>query len=107
MARQKDAAVITAKQKDVLASLATYGGSAREWARPMDIGARDGSHHTATLRALIAKKLVERKLRGSLINSLRGQECYDAWAKVKRGRHAPRGSYTYRLTPQGWKVARP
>ena len=97
---------ITPKQEDVLDSLAGFGGRKREWARPMDIGARDGSHHTATLRALIAKKLVERRLRGSLINSLRGQACYDAWAKVKRGRHAPRGSYTYRLTKRGWKVAR-
>lgn len=99
--------MITPKQKDVLDTLAAWGGRDREWARPMDIGARDGSHHTATLRALIAKKLVERKLRGSLINSLRGQKCYDAWAKVKRGRHAPRGSYVYRVTHRGWKVVRP
>jgi|HubBroStandDraft_6_1064221.scaffolds.fasta_scaffold789457_3 hypothetical protein len=99
---------ITPKQEDVLSSLATFGGRAREWARPMDIGAFDGSHHTATLRVLIDKKLVERRLRGSLLNQIRGQETYDALAKMKkRGRSAPRGSYTYRLTKRGWKVARP
>jgi hypothetical protein len=96
---------LSPKQKDVLHSLAVFGGSDREWARPMDIGAFDGSHHTATLRVLIHKKLVERRLRGSLLNQIRGQETYDALAKLKkRGRRTPRGSYTYRLTPRGWKV---
>jgi hypothetical protein len=97
---------LTAKQRDVLDALAVFGGRDRAWARPMDIGAWDGSHHTSTLRALIAKKFVERQLRGSLLNHIRGQACYDAWAKVKRGRSAPRGSYRYRVTPRGWKEVR-
>ena len=98
---------LTARQRDVLDSLAIYGGDSREWARPMDIGARDGSHHTGTLRTLIRKKLVERRLRGSLINQIRGGDCYEAWAKVKkRSRSAPRGSYVYRLTKLGWSAVR-
>jgi hypothetical protein len=100
-------AVLSSKQQDVLDSLAVFGGRSRAWARPMDIGARDGSHHTGTLRALIKKGFVERELRWGLLNSIRGQETYDAWAKVKRGRSAPRGSYKYRLTPRGWKAVRP
>lgn len=98
-------AYVTDAQCSVILSLLTYGGSDRELARPMDIGARDGSHHTATLRALIAKGLVERRLRGSLLNQIRGQETYDRLAKYKRGRHAPRGSYRYRLTKHGLEVA--
>lgn len=98
--------VLSHRQKDVLEALACFGGHERTWARPMDIGARDGSNHTQTLRALIKKGMVERHLRGTLINSLRGQDCYDQWSRVKRGRHAPRGSYVYRLTRKGWKVIR-
>ncbi len=93
---------LTDRQRDVLDSLCVFGGAAREWARPMDIGAVDGSHHTETLRALIAKGLVERRLRGSLLNQIRGgEEAFAEWARVKRGRHAPRGSYVYRLTEAG------
>jgi hypothetical protein len=36
-----------------------------EWLRPMDIGGRDGSHHSNTLAALVRKRLVERKARSS------------------------------------------
>lgn len=94
------------RQADVVRSLRVFGGAAREWARPMDIGARDGSHHTATLRRLIAKGAVERALRGTLLNQIRGSDTYDAFAKIRRSRHAPRGSYVYRLTKAGWKLAR-
>lgn len=45
------------RQLDVLESLAAYG----DWARPMDIGARDGSHHSATLGGLAKRGLAERK----------------------------------------------
>ena len=75
---------LSPKQRDVLASLAVFGGRTRAWARPMDIGARDGSSHTGVLRALIKKGLVERELR---------------WGQLTRG------SYKYRLTPRGWKAA--
>jgi hypothetical protein len=91
---------ISDRQRDVLDSLAIFG----DWARPMDIGARDGSHHAMTLRALVDKRLAERRLRGSLLNQIRGSALYDRLAKIKRGRHAPRGSYVYRITRVGRKV---
>lgn len=91
---------ISERQRDVLRSLAVHGN----WARPMDIGARDSSHHTATLRALVKKKLAERRLRGSLLNQIRGSELYDQLSKIKRGRSAPRGSYVYRTTAAGRKM---
>jgi len=91
---------ISSRQLDVLDSLAVFG----DWARPMDIGARDGSHHTATLRALVNKGLAERRLRGSLPNEIRGSELFERLAKIKRSRHAPRGSYIYRITAAGRKV---
>ena len=100
------------RQRYVLDSLLVFGGGddgehERQWARPMDIGARDGSHHTETLRALIDRGLVERKLRGSLLNQIRGgEEAFAEWARVKRSRHAPRGSYVYRLTASGLDEAR-
>jgi hypothetical protein len=89
------------RQRFVLQALATHDS----WARPMDVGAFDGSHHTATLRALMKKGLVERKLRGSLLNQIRGSACYEAWGKIKkRGRSAPRGSYEYRVTAAGLQI---
>ncbi len=88
------------RQLDVLDSLAVFG----DWARPMDIGARDGSHHTMTLRALVKESLAERRLRGSLLNQIRGSELYDRLSRIKRGRRAPRGSYVYRITRAGRSV---
>ena len=32
-----------------------------QWVRPMDIGGRDGSHHSATLTRLASRGLAERK----------------------------------------------
>lgn len=49
------------------------------WARPQDCGGRDGSHHSATLRRLFGRGLVERDDRGG-------------WT---------RPSYQYRVTQQG------
>jgi hypothetical protein len=92
------------RQQDVLAALAIYGA----WARPMDVGAIDGSHHCMTLRALVKKGLAERKLRGSLLNEIRGTVLYDRLATMrKRGRRVPRGSYEYRITDAGRKVGKP
>lgn len=93
---------ITEPQRDVLGALAHHDG----WARPMDVGAFDGSHHTMTLRALVKKGLVERRLRGSLLNQIRGSEIYDRIARDrargrKHGRDVPRGSYVYRITDAG------
>ncbi len=94
---------ISKRQLDILDSLAVFG----DWARPMDIGARDGSRHTMTLRALVKKDLAERRLRGSLINEIRGSEVYERLSKIKRSRHAPRGSYVYRITQAGRKALAP
>lgn len=35
------------------------------WMRPMDVGGRDASHHSATLAQLVRKGLAERRTRGS------------------------------------------
>jgi hypothetical protein len=94
------------RQRDVLAALAYYDG----WARPMDVGAIDGSHHCMTLRALVKKGLAERKLRGSLLNQIRGTDLYARLTKARRGRRwrsVPRGSYEYRITDTGRKVVKP
>ena len=80
---------LSANQRQVVDSLAVYGGKDRVWARPMDIGGRDGSHHTGTLRGLMTKKIVERALRDTLMNFL----------------GPGRGSYLYRLTDNGWQIA--
>lgn len=89
-------------QRDVLAALAHFD----EWARPMDVGGTDGSHHTASLRALLKKGLVERRLRGSLLNQIRGTALYDRLrgAGKRPSRRCPRGSYEYRITDAGRKV---
>jgi hypothetical protein len=87
-------------QRDVLAALVLFA----DWARPMDVGATDGSHHTATLHALMRKGFVERRLRGSLLNNLRGTELYERLIDRRRGnggRRLPRGSYEYRATSIG------
>lgn len=35
------------------------------WMRPMDVGGRDASHHSATMAQLVRKGLAERRTRGS------------------------------------------
>lgn len=93
------------RQADALAALARYDG----WARPMDVGAIDGSHHCMTLRTLVKKGFAERKLRGSLLNQIRGTDLYERLSKIRRGRHwrsAPRGSYEYRITEAGRKAVK-
>lgn len=56
------------------------------WQRPMDMGGRDGSDHSALLAALVRKGLVEREQRGGA------------------GAAYARGSYLYRITPEGEAV---
>ena len=87
---------LTERQARVLDSLTRVA-----LARPMDVGGRDQSHHQGTLMQLVRRGLVERRLRGSLLNQIRGQELHDRLAKSKRSRHAPRGSYVYRITRKG------
>lgn len=57
---------MTARSLAVLRSLAAVG----TWARPMDVGGTDGSHHSQTLRRLYAAGLVERRPRGTLANRI-------------------------------------
>lgn len=80
---------ITKRQDDILVDLFALlmmeeGRKPRRrvgWATPMHIGGTDQSHHGATLRQLVARKLVVRQRRGTLAN-------------VRGGR----GSYEYRIT---------
>jgi len=96
---------ISSRQRDILEALAIYD----DWARPMDVGAIDGSHHTMSLRALVKKGLVERQLRGSLLNQIRGSDLYERIAADrirgrKHGRDVPRGSYVYRISTAGREI---
>jgi predicted transcriptional regulator len=60
------------------------------WLRPMDLGARDASYHSATLKRLADQGLVERLLRGTLRNEIGGG----------------RGSYVYKATKLGRQMAK-
>jgi hypothetical protein len=93
------------RQRDVLDSLAVHGS----WARPMDIGARDGSHHSATLSGLTKRGLVERKKLHMIYcynGSTQRQKLVDnRW--VYTDGHPPstkcccKGSCRYRITSAG------
>ena len=48
--------VMTERDREVLVELPTD-----EWVRPMDVGGRDSSHHSATLRKLVHYGLAEQK----------------------------------------------
>lgn len=71
---------------------------------PMDLGGRDGSHHSRTLRQLVSKGYATRRVRGSLLNQIRGAEYYAYLSTRKRHRSAARGSYDYRRTVAGKKA---
>lgn len=60
--------MLSEREKEVAESLWVFGRG-REWARPMDIGGRDASHHSMTLARLSKKGLVERKERGGVIRT--------------------------------------
>ena len=93
------------RQRVVLGSLAAYGG----WARPMDVGARDGSHHSATLSGLARRGLAARKKLHAIYcpnGSTERQELVDDRWIVTDG-HPPstacrcKGSCHYRITSAG------
>ena len=101
-------AKISELQLDVLRSLAAYG----DWARPMDIGARDGSHHSGTLSQLARHGLVERKKLHAIYcynGSTQRQKLVDNRWVVTDG-HPPstacccKGSCRYKITPAGRKA---
>lgn len=99
---------ISDRQLDVLDSLAVFG----DWARPMDIGARDGSHHSATLSQLARHDLVERQKLHAIYcyyGSTQRQKLVDnRW--VYTDGHPPstkcccKGSCRYKITAAGRKA---
>lgn len=104
-------AQISDRQRGVLESLAAYG----DWARPMDIGARDGSHHSATLSQLARHGLVDRKKLHAIYcynGSTQRQKLVDNRWVVTDG-HPPstacccKGSCRYKITRAGRKVVAP
>lgn len=62
------------------------------WLRPMDMGGRDGSGHSAILGALVRKGLVERTQRGGHIASARGSYLYRITADGLSARSEAHGS---------------
>jgi hypothetical protein len=57
---------------------------------PMMLGARDASHHSATLALLVRHGFAERRKRNTLANMIGSR----------------RGSWEYRITDAGWKALR-
>ena len=100
---------ISERQLDVLESLAAYG----DWARPMDIGARDGSHHSATLGQLARHGLADRKKLHAIYcyygSTQRQKLVNNRW--VYTDGHPPstkcccKGSCRYKITRAGRKAA--
>ncbi len=95
---------ITARDYDVLATLkwVNHGSSnPRAWARPLDVGGGNGSHHSATLAKLEAHGLVQSKQRG--------------WPDPVPGAPEPkwkpgawnRGAKVYRITAKGREALKP
>lgn len=101
---------LSERQREVLDTFVEYKG----WARPMDIGARDGSHHSSTLSGLAKRGLVERKKLHSIhcINgSTYRQQLVDNRWEYSEG-HPPhpgcscKGSCRYRITSAGRNAIR-
>lgn len=80
-------APLTPRDIEVLHDLVAFMFSphAPTWARPLDIGGTNGSHHSATLAKLTKRGLVERVQRGTL----------DLFPG------ATRGAWQYRATASG------
>lgn len=72
-------ATLTGMQHEFLVDFYLCGTDEDEWVRPMDIGGRNGSNHSALLRQLERDGYVESRARSTGI----------------------RGSKLYRLTPSG------
>lgn len=82
---------MTERERKLLARL-----DETEFLRPMDVGGRDGSHHSATLARLARKGLAERR---------KSCWCTDDKASPSYNRRHPwcrcKGSCRYRRTPAG------
>lgn len=105
LARHQSPQVLSSRQRSVLSSLAAYG----DWARPMDVGAHDGSHHSGTLSALAARGLVDRKKLHAIYcfhgSTLRQKLVDGTWVVTDGHPPSPRccckGSCRYRITTAG------
>lgn len=95
---------LTKEQITCLHSLDT-----REFLRPMDIGGKDGSHHSNTLASLAKLGLVERKKRHAIhcTNGSTSRQELVGYRWVYTHNHPPyegcscRGSCVYRRTRKG------
>lgn len=99
--------MLTMRERGVLDTLATQKRSA--WFCPMDIGGRDGSHHSNTLRALGKLGLVERKKYHAIYCFHGTHYVVDKHNRVKRvnkpiQRCCCKGSCRYRATPKGRRI---
>lgn len=56
---------LTDRQTEMLRELAAWHRTEKIGARPLDLGAHNGSHHSATLTRLVQLGLVERKERSA------------------------------------------
>lgn len=105
-----NASRLSDRQRDVLESLAGFEG----WARPMDVGGRDGSHHSMTLAQLTKRGLAERKKLHAIYcyhGTTQRQKLVDNRWVTTEG-HPPtekcccKGSCRYQITPAGREALR-
>lgn len=80
---------ISLEDKKLLQSLARRAQRNEPGCRPMDLGATDASGHSARLKKLVDKGLVQRERRNSICNVIM---------------NSARGSYLYSITEAGLKV---
>lgn len=64
---------LSERQREVLEDVQSAGFDEGEWFRPMDIGGRNGSDHSAILSALVSKGLLESRQR---MHGSRGSKVY-------------------------------
>lgn len=77
------------EDKQLLQTLDSYAKREMRWCRPMDLGATDASSHSARLKRLVAKGLVQRERRNTICNMI-----------VR----SARGSYLYSITEAGQRA---
>jgi hypothetical protein len=98
---------LTMRERDVLRTIASQ--APHVWLRPMDIGGRDGSHHSDTLKKLAKLGLVERKKYHAIYCWYGTHQVMDMDGKVVE-RKQPikscccRGSCRYRATSRARRI---
>lgn len=91
---------MTPRQRELLRALCDVDGD--DFVRPMDVGGTDGSHHSKTLRQLVAKGYAERRERGGWTRNAWG---YRATDKGRAALHGARCGHP--LTTRYDRVERP